>query len=76
MNESRVIEVDGVFLGAAVSLPQAQGWRIVAADARVGQLDGTVAATLPEVRRLARQAYLAAPRVVAPIKLAMDARSC
>jgi hypothetical protein len=76
MNESRVIEIDGVFLGAAVSLPQAQGWRIVAADARVGQLDGLVAATLPEVRRLARQAYLAAPRLAAPIDVGIDARRC
>ncbi len=59
MQDSRVIEVDGVFLGAAVALPHAQGWRIVAADSRVHPLDGTVVATLPEVRRLARQAYQA-----------------
>jgi hypothetical protein len=68
MHQSRVIEVDGVFLAAAMALPNAEGWRIVAADARVGQLDGAVAGSLQEVRRLARQAYQAAR--VAPVQAA------
>jgi hypothetical protein len=57
MQDSRVIEVDGVFLAAAVALPDDRGWRIVAADARMGRLDGTVAPSLQDVRRLARLAY-------------------
>jgi hypothetical protein len=60
MQDSRIIEVNGVFVAAAVALPNAQGWRIVAADDRVSPLNGTVAATLNEVRRLAKQAYFAA----------------
>jgi hypothetical protein len=59
MHTSKVIEVDGIFLGAAVMLPQAQGWRFVAADQRVVPLDGTVAETIEDTRRLARRAYQA-----------------
>jgi hypothetical protein len=69
MQDSRVIEIDGVFLGAAVSMPGVAGWRIVAADARVVKLDGTVAPTLQAVQRLARQAYMSA-RVVPTFALA------
>ena len=54
-----MIEADGVFLGAAVSLPDAQGWRFVAANDRVGNLHGTIVPTLMDARRLARQAFLA-----------------
>jgi hypothetical protein len=59
MQDSRIIEADGVFLGAAVCLPDAQGWRFVAANDRVGKIDGVVVPSLPETRRLAKQAYLA-----------------
>jgi hypothetical protein len=67
MQDSRIIEADGVFLGAAVCLPDDQGWRFVAANDRVGKLDGRIVASLPETRRLAKQAYLASggtPRLV------------
>ncbi len=57
MHTSKVIEVDGIFLGAAVMLPQAQGWRFVAADQRVVPLNGIVAETIEDTRRLARRAY-------------------
>jgi hypothetical protein len=60
MQQSRVIEVDGVFLAAAVALSNAQGWRIVAADPRVVGLDGRIVASLQDARRLARQAFQAA----------------
>ena len=56
MQDSRVIEIDGVFLGAAVALSDSRGWRIVVADPRVERLDGTIAPSLHDVRRLARQA--------------------
>jgi hypothetical protein len=59
MQDSRVIEVDGVFVGAAVALPDAKGWRIVAADQRVGKIDGLVTASIGEAQRLAKQAILA-----------------
>ncbi len=59
MHTSKVIEVDGIFLGAAVMLPQSRGWRFVAADQRVVPLDGTVAETIEDTRRLARRAYQA-----------------
>jgi len=59
MQDSRIIEADGVFLGAAVCLPDQQGWRFVAANDRVGAIDGRIATSLPEARRLAKQAFLA-----------------
>jgi hypothetical protein len=65
MLDSRVIEVDGIFVGAAISLPAKEGWRFVAADTRVGNIDGCVAATLGDTKRLAKQALLAA-RMVRP----------
>jgi hypothetical protein len=57
MQNSRIIEVDGIFLGAAVTLPDEQGWRIVAADDRMERLNGTVAASWHDAQRLARQAF-------------------
>jgi hypothetical protein len=57
MHTSKVIEVDGIFLGAAVMLPQDQGWRFVAANERVVPIDGNVAQTIEDTRRLARRAF-------------------
>jgi len=59
MGKSRVLVVDGVFLGAVVCAPGQAGWRIVAADERIRALDGCVTASVPEAERLARQSYLA-----------------
>jgi hypothetical protein len=66
MLNSRIIEVDGIFLGAAVSLPAEAGWRFVAADTRVGSMDGVVTTTVRETQRMAKQALLAA-RMVRPL---------
>jgi hypothetical protein len=55
MNQSHVIEVNGVFVGAAVRMPE--GFRFVAVDLRVGDLNGRLAATLDETRRLASSTY-------------------
>jgi hypothetical protein len=71
MQDSRIIEVDGVFLGAAVALPDDQGWRFVAANDRVGQLDGRILASLSDARRLARQTFLAAGGLVPRVKEAV-----
>ncbi len=51
MIQSHVIEIDGTFVGAAVK--QGLGYRFVAVDLRVEELDGAVSATLADTRRLA-----------------------
>ena len=56
MIQSHVIDVDGVFVGAAVRLDT--GYRFVATDFRLEQLDSTIWPTLADVRRLARRLYL------------------
>lgn len=56
MLQSHVIDVDGAFVGAAVR--QADGFRFVAVDVRLDDLDGSVWPTLDEVRRQARAAFL------------------
>ncbi len=68
MHTSKVIEVNGIFLGAAVMLPQAKGWRFVAADQRVVPLDGNVAETIEDTRRLARRTFLAATPAFPSVK--------
>ncbi len=51
MIQSHVIEVDGAFVGAAVR--HGQGYRFVAVDMRVEELDGSVLPSLADTRRLA-----------------------
>ena len=51
MLQSHVIEVEGTFVGAAVR--QGAGFRFVAIDGRVGQLDGAVSASLADTQRKA-----------------------
>ncbi len=51
MIRSHVIEVNGTFVGAAVQ--QASGYRFVAVDLRVEELDGSVWPTLADTTRLA-----------------------
>ncbi len=57
MQQSKIIEVNGVFLGAAVALPHSAGWQFVAADARAGSADGLVGKTYQDTQALARQAF-------------------
>ena len=57
MQTSKIVEVDGVFIGAAVLLPGAQGWRFVAADHRADAADGRVAPTLHDAQQLAKRAF-------------------
>ena len=61
MRDSRVLEVNGVFLGAAIALPNREGWRLVAANDRMGRFNGCVVATWPEAQQMARQAFMSAP---------------
>jgi hypothetical protein len=52
MIQSHVIDVDGVFVGVAVRLDT--GYRFIATDFRLEQLDSTIWPTLADVQRLAR----------------------
>jgi hypothetical protein len=63
MQTSKVIEVDGVFIGAAVRLPESQGWRFVSANERARAADGATAPTLADASLLARRAFMTARRV-------------
>ena len=58
MLQSHIIEVDGVFVGVAVRIDR--GYRFVATDARLEELDTSIWPTLDDVRRLARRRLLAA----------------
>jgi hypothetical protein len=51
MLQSHVIEIDGAFVGAAVRLDT--GYRFIAIDLRMEELDGTTWPSLADVRRLA-----------------------
>jgi hypothetical protein len=63
MLQSHVVDVDGTFVGAAIR--QSDGYRFVAVDVRLDELDGVVWPTLAEVRRNARIAFvLGRPPVV------------
>jgi hypothetical protein len=56
MLQSHVIDVDGAFVGAAVRLDR--GYRFIATDIRLDDLDGSIWPTLADVKRLARELYL------------------
>src|ERR1039458_4359912 len=49
MLQSHVIEIDGAFVGAAVRLDR--GYRFIATDIRLDDLDGTIWPTLVDVKR-------------------------
>ncbi len=63
MLQSHVIDIDGAFVGAAVRLDV--GYRFIATDMRLDELDGSVWPTLADVQRLARSMYLSG-RISAP----------
>ena len=56
MLQSHVIDIDGTFVGAAMRTDN--GYRFIATDLRVEDLDGSVRPSLAEIRRLARQLFL------------------
>ena len=56
MLQSHVIDVDGAFVGAAIRLDT--GYRFIATDIRLDELDGSIWPTLADVQRLARNLYL------------------
>jgi hypothetical protein len=55
MLQSHIVEVDGRFVGAAIRLDS--GYRFVAVDVRLEELDGTTWPSLGDVQRLARRLY-------------------
>ena len=56
MLQSHVIDIDGHFVGAAVRLDV--GYRFIATDMKVEDLDGSIWPSLADVKRLARGLYL------------------
>ncbi len=56
MLQSHIIDINGNFVGAAVRLNS--GYRFVALNLRVEELDGTTWPSLDTVRRLARQLFV------------------
>jgi hypothetical protein len=56
MLQSHIIDVDGAFVGAAVRLDK--GYRFIATDMKLDDLDGSIFPTLAEAQRLARRVYL------------------
>jgi hypothetical protein len=55
MLQSHVIEIDGAFVGAAVRLDT--GYRFIAIDLRLEELDGTTWPSLADVKRLAHRLF-------------------
>ena len=55
MLQSHVIAIDGAFIGVAVLLDR--GYRFVATDIRMEELDGSIWPTLTDVQRLAGQLF-------------------
>jgi hypothetical protein len=57
MKDSKIIEVNGIFLGAAIMLRDQAGWQVVAANARVAPADGQIAATFNDASAIVMRAY-------------------
>jgi hypothetical protein len=55
MLQSHVIDIDGAFVGAAVRMDN--GYRFIAIDIKLDELDGSIWPTLADVQRLARRIY-------------------
>src|SRR3954470_10495939 len=56
MLPSHVIDIAGAFVGAAVRLDR--GYRFIATDMKLDDLDGSIWPTLADIQRLARRLYL------------------
>jgi hypothetical protein len=56
MLQSHIIDVDGVHVGAAIRLDR--GYRFVAINLRLEELDSSVWPSLADVQRVARRVYL------------------
>jgi hypothetical protein len=56
MLQSHPINIDGVFVGAAIRLDR--GYNFIATNVRLEELDQTIWPTLADVQRQARRLYL------------------
>lgn len=56
MLQSHPIDIDGVFVGAAIRLDR--GYRFVATNMRLEELDQSIWPTLADVQRVTRRLYL------------------
>jgi hypothetical protein len=65
MLQSHIIDIDGAFVGAAVRLDR--GYRFIATDMKLEELDGSIWPTLADVQRLARRIYLGG-RLTRPVQ--------
>ncbi|HTI83632.1 MAG TPA: hypothetical protein VL614_24525 [Acetobacteraceae bacterium] len=72
MLQSHIIEVDGAFVGVAVRIDR--GYRFVATDFRLEELDTSIWPSLDDVRRLARRSLQAAMSA-GPISPALHAHA-
>lgn len=59
MKQSYVIEIDGIFVGAAAYY--GDGYRFVGVDSRLKEMDGQCFAALADVREAASRTYRRAP---------------
>lgn len=66
MLQSHVIDIDGNFVGAAVRLDV--GYRFIATDMKLEDLDGTILPSLEDVRRIARRLFLGARGRAQPVR--------
>lgn len=73
MLQSHIITIDGNFVGAAIRLDR--GYRFVATDARLYELDETIWPTLADVERLARNLYRTGSLVRSGAEAPADATS-
>jgi hypothetical protein len=55
MLQSHIIDIDGVFVGAAIRIDR--GYRFVATDIRMEALDSSIWPTLTDLQRVARRVY-------------------
>lgn len=63
MKQSHVIEIDGIFVGAAARY--GDSYRFVGVDSRLMDMDGQCFGRLSDVREAASRAYRRAPFVAA-----------
>jgi hypothetical protein len=72
MWQSHVIEIDGAFVGAALRVED--GYRFIATDIRMDELDGTTWPSLADVRRLAHRLFRTGSFVAPPAAGPPEAR--
>ncbi len=73
MRQSSVIDINGIFVGAAVE--QNHAFRFVSTDERLNSIDGSVFPTLRDVKSAASAAFFAA-RSINPSPHAPNHNNC